>query len=327
MINIPDDVLIQYAQKSANDGDFSEAFNYLKMAKASKQRDGALGRMSYDAGIYYCAKNKWTEAEQSLTMVGNLSQDNVKKELAHKRLVLLKKPQSTLAGLEWKNAGRSCSRCDSQPNLFNCAVCPRYGQPMIEAELLSPDRLSPTIDNLLVPAAYRSGYDKERANPFSRLIRLAKNGKGETASIVLGEMLADYIETKSDLRSKIDLIIPVPSSSDRLRLRGYSIPVLVGMAISYRFRIPLFENVLKLSRNTEETRGLSVQHKQRILQGAFRVDKPDTVKGLRILLIDDIMTTGTTLMCSAKALRVFNPQNVFAAVLAHTEHSWTWEDS
>jgi predicted amidophosphoribosyltransferase len=140
-------------------------------------------------------------------------------------------------------------------------------------------------------------------------------------------MLADYLEEKSDLRYKIDLIVPVPTSSDRLRRRGYSIPVLIGTSISQRFRIPLSNNALKLTRDTQDTRGLSAQNKQRILQGAFTVDKPEMVKGLRILLIDDIMTTGTTLLCSVKALRLCNPQNVFAAVLAHTEHSWTWEDS
>ena len=327
MINIPNSILMQSAQKAVQDGDFPEAVNYLKMAEPSKQRDEALGNVSYDAGIFYCAQNKWAEAEQSLTTVGNLSQDKVKKELAHQRLVLLKKPQHALQNNEWKTVGRSCSNCATQPNLFNCAVCSRYGHPMIEAELISPDAYCPVIDILLVPAAYRSGYDKERANLFSRLIRLAKRGGGETASLILGEMLADYLEVKSDLRYKIDLIVPVPTSSDRLRRRGYSIPVLIGTSISQRFRIPLSNNALKLTRDTQDTRGLSAQNKQRILQGAFTVDKPEMVKGLRILLIDDIMTTGTTLLCSVKALRLCNPQNVFAAVLAHTEHSWTWEDS
>jgi predicted amidophosphoribosyltransferase len=194
---------------------------------------------------------------------------------------------------------------------------------MSEAQRVRIDMLAPTIDELWAPAAYRSGYDKDRANPFSRLLRLAKNGKGKKSSVVLGHMLADHIGQEArHLRTKVDIVLSVPTSQDRLKLRGYSIPELMVSSLAVRFCWPTFPNVLTLSRIVQETRGLSRQLKEQILADAFNVARPDMVRALNVLLIDDIMTSGTTLRFAALALRQYRPLAVYVAVLAHTESTW-----
>jgi len=188
--------------------------------------------------------------------------------------------------------------------------------------------LAPFIDELWIPAAYRSGYDKARANPFSRLLRLAKNGKGKKSCAVLGHMLADYIDQQvSHLRAQVDIVLPIPTSEDRLKLRGYSIPELMSSSLALRFCWPILPCVLTLSRVTQETRGLSSQLKEQILADAYNVAKPEFVRGLNILLIDDIMTTGTTLRFAAMALREHQPLAIYAVALAHTEYTWYWGES
>lgn len=327
-MKIPDEVLFKLAKQAENEGKYEDAIGYLRKATKAKERDNFLGEVSYKAGVSNCASGNWADAEQSLRRAYDLHPDSAKRELAHQRILLLRKRATGHTLSEWTSMGRSCQNCKLTPSLYNCARCPRYGESMSEAQRVRIDMLAPIIDELWVPAAYRSGYDKDRANPFSRLLRLAKNGKGKKSSVVLGHMLADHIGQEArHLRTKVDIVLSVPTSQDRLKLRGYSIPELMVSSLAVRFCWPTFPNVLTLSRIVQETRGLSRQLKEQILADAFNVARPDMVQALNVLLIDDIMTSGTTLRFAGLALRQYQPLAVYAVVLAHTEYTWHWGDS
>lgn len=325
---IPDGVLIKLARQAESEGSYNEAIGYLKKVARSKERDSLLGELYYKASVSECALGEWSAAEESLRRATDLHTDPTKRELIHERLLLLRRRVTSHVLSEWTSMGRHCHNCSFTPSLYNCARCPKYGESLSEAESVQIDMLAPFIDELWIPAAYRSGYDKDRANPFSSLLRLAKNGKGKKSSIVLGHMLADYIDQQaSHLRTQVDIVLPVPTSEDRLKLRGYSIPELMASSLAIRFCWPTFPSVLILTRITQETRGLSRQLKEQILADAFTVSKPEFVRGLNILLIDDIITTGTTLRFAALALREYQPLAIYAVALAHTEYTWHWGNS
>jgi len=325
---IPDSVLFKLARQAESEGNYNESIGYLKKVARSKERDSLLGEIYYKASVSDCASGKWSDAEESLRRAYDLHPDIAKRELAHQRLLLLRRRTVGHALSEWSSMGRNCQNCNFARSLYNCARCPRYGGSMSEAERVQIDMLAPFIDELWVPAVYRSGYDRDRANPFSRLLRLAKNGKGKQSCIILGHMLADYIDQQaSHLRTKVDIVFPIPTSEDRLKLRGYSITELMASSLALRFCWPTFPNVLTLTHTTQETRGLSRQLKEQILAGAFKVSKPEMVRGLNVLLIDDIMTTGTTLRFAALTLRQYEPLAIYVVVLAHTEYTWHWGDS
>jgi len=327
-MEIPDKVLFKLAKQADSEGRYKEAVSYLKKATSSKERDSLLSDFYYKAGVCDCASGSWSDAEESLRRAQDSHTDPAKRELAHERLLLLRRRVSGNVLSEWTGIGRHCANCSYTPSLYNCARCPKYGGSMNEAERVQIDMLAPFIDELWIPAAYRSGYDKARANPFSRLLRLAKNGKGKKSCTILGHMLADYIDQQaSHLRIKIDIVLPVPTSRDRLKLRGYSIPELMSSSLGLRFCWPTFPSILILSRITQETRSLSHQLKEQILADAFNVAKPEFVRGLNILLIDDIITTGTTLRFAALALRQHQPLAIYGVALAHTEHTWYWGES
>lgn len=327
-MEIPDRVLFKLAKQAESEGKYKEAISYLRKATSSKERDSLLSDFYYKAGVCDCASGNWSDAEESLRRAQDSHTDPAKRELAHERLLLLKRRVASHVLSEWTGMGRHCHSCSFTPSLYNCARCPKYGGSLSEAERVQIDMLAPLIDELWIPAAYRSGYDKNRANPFSRLLRLAKNGKGKKSCTVLGHMLADYIDQQaSHLRAQVDIVLPVPTSEDRLKLRGYSIPELMSSSLALRFCWPTFPSVLILSRVTQETRGLSRRLKEQILADAFNVYKPQFVRGLNILLIDDIITTGTTLRFAALALRQHQPRAIYGVALAHTEYTWYWGDS
>ena len=327
-MKISDKVLFELAKQAETEQKYKEAISYLQKATQSKGRDSLLGELYYKAGVYDCACCKWSDAEGNLRKACNLHPDPAKKGLAHQRLLLLRKRTTGHLLGKWTTIGWNCQNCNFTPSLYNCARCPRYGRGMSEAKRVQKDMLAPLIAELWVPAAYRSGYDPARANPFSKLLRLAKNGRGKESCIVLGHMLADYIDQEvSHLKMKVDIVFPVPTSEDRLKLRGYSIPELMASSLAVRFCWPTDSKVLILTHVTQETRGLSRQLKEQILADAFKVLRPEMVRGLNVLLVDDIMTTGTTLRFAALALKQHGPLAVYAVVLAHTESTWYWGDS
>ncbi len=133
----------------------------------------------------------------------------------------------------------------------------------------------------------------------------------------IGELLADIIIVKLKLlkNSSDKIIIPIPISKKRLRQRGYNQTVLIAKNLSSKTGIPLFQNILAKKFNTSsqvETKTKSERIKN--LKNSFEVNYnfkndlkvrlPDYFKNKTVLLLDDVITTGTTLNEAAKTLKL-----------------------
>lgn len=111
-----------------------------------------------------------------------------------------------------------------------------------------------------------------------------------------------------------DCIVPVPLHITGLRARGYNQSLLLGRSLSRSSGMPLFVDALRKTRGTAPQVGLSAKERRANLRGAFSADS--TVAGRRILLVDDVMTTGATVNECAKVLRKAGAREVAVAVLA-----------
>ena len=112
----------------------------------------------------------------------------------------------------------------------------------------------------------------------------------------LGEFLVDF-----DL-SGIDAVMPVPLTIKGLRERGFNQSLLLAKAVSDRKKIPLIMDGLVKKTETAPQIGLSKKERRLNLKNAFRTTR--TFPGMKILLVDDVMTTGsTTNECSKELLR------------------------
>jgi ComF family protein len=113
-----------------------------------------------------------------------------------------------------------------------------------------------------------------------------------------------------------DLIIPVPLHRKRLRRRGFNQAVLLGEIFSTHWRIPLDRRNLRRIRWTEPQVNLSAGDRRVNVRGAFSIRNPDLVKGRRVLLVDDVLTTGSTVEECALVLKSAGAVEVIVVTVA-----------
>jgi ComF family protein len=110
-----------------------------------------------------------------------------------------------------------------------------------------------------------------------------------------------------------DVLAPVPLHPARVRQRGYNQSLLLAAALSRRLALPLWQGLTR-ERNTRSQVGLSREARRENVAGAFRC-ATDGLPGQRVLLIDDVLTTGATLESCAVALRAAGARSVSALTL------------
>lgn len=132
--------------------------------------------------------------------------------------------------------------------------------------------------------------------------------------------LADALaaELAPMLPKDYDLLVPVPLHPKRLRERGYNQSELLAKALSKQTGIP-WQDSLERVRNTPHQTGLSREQRLKNLDSAFAVKRGKRggeVTGKRVILIDDVFTTGTTLQQCAKVLYQHGAAEILGATLA-----------
>lgn len=121
---------------------------------------------------------------------------------------------------------------------------------------------------------------------------------------------------RETMQDKFDVLSWIPVSRKRLRERGYDQAELLAKAVAKELDLKA-EPVLKKIRNTDPQSGTGSAEKRRAnIAGAYRVIKPEKAQGRRILLIDDIVTTGSTVRECAKTLGLAGADAVFCAAVA-----------
>lgn len=111
----------------------------------------------------------------------------------------------------------------------------------------------------------------------------------------------------------IDLIIPVPLYKTKIRDRGYNQSMLIAKEISKLSGLPISKALCKI-KDTPIQHFLKREEREKNLRGAFCADK--SVKGKKILLIDDVITTGSTFNECAKELKRAGAESVYALAAA-----------
>jgi ComF family protein len=140
-----------------------------------------------------------------------------------------------------------------------------------------------------------------------------KNHPRPTLDRALGQLLAEAVEQQTFSR-KPDLLVPVPLHKNRLRKRGFNQSRLLAEEIARHCRIPLDDKLLERIRPTPPQQGLPARLRLHNLRGALTATR--RLDGEYVLLVDDVMTTGTTADACARALLNAGAGQVSVAVLA-----------
>jgi ComF family protein len=109
-------------------------------------------------------------------------------------------------------------------------------------------------------------------------------------------------------------IVPVPTATGRVRQRGFGHSELLAKQISYRLKLPYRPLLRRLGQSRQLGATREIRLKQ--LDGRFAVRSVDSVRNKNVLLVDDVLTTGGTLIAATKALRAAGAGRVDALLFA-----------
>lgn len=119
-----------------------------------------------------------------------------------------------------------------------------------------------------------------------------------------------------EMLREIDVIIPVPVSKRRWRIRGYNQSAVMGSELSVLTGVPMSTDILFRTSDTKRLKNLGKTDRRRELKGAFHGVVGEVRPASTILLVDDIYTTGATVDCCCESLISAGYGRIFVAVFA-----------
>ncbi len=129
------------------------------------------------------------------------------------------------------------------------------------------------------------------------------------------ERLAEVVRSEGNAMDA-DVVVPVPLHRQRERERGYNQAALLSRPLAKHLRLPHKAVLLMRTRARPDKRILSLEERWESVRGAFATRPGSQVDNLRVLLVDDVLTTGATLDACARALRDAGAKSVLGLTVA-----------
>ncbi len=137
----------------------------------------------------------------------------------------------------------------------------------------------------------------------------------------LASQLSRYLEHAISIDERYDVIVPVPLHWRKQWHRGYNQAELLAREVSQRRRIPLLKALRRVKATVNQS-GLTSAARRSNIAGAFQPRAGIDLQGKRVLLIDDVFTTGATAGACARALKKAGAGNVALLTLARADRRW-----
>lgn len=112
---------------------------------------------------------------------------------------------------------------------------------------------------------------------------------GRKLGVALGEKLS-----RVDFLREFDILLPVPLHKTRKRERGFNQSLIISEGVSKTLGIPVAKEIVIRVKNTRSQTQLSEEERGKNVNGAFSVKAPDKITGKNIVIVDDVVTTGST---------------------------------
>jgi len=154
----------------------------------------------------------------------------------------------------------------------------------------------------IIPVERATSYIHYRkGSPYNTLLHHLKYKNRPDIGIRLAQNAAIELQEKKFFDG-IDIIIPLPLSTKKLRKRGYNQCDYIAKGISQVTNIPVItDNVIRNKANETQTHKTRDERWKNV-EGIFSLTKPENLRGKHILLVDDVLTTGATITSCARTI-------------------------
>jgi ComF family protein len=199
-----------------------------------------------------------------------------------------------------------CAACWSKLSFIAPPYCERLGVPFA----YDPGAGVISMQAISDPPVFARARAAVRYDEIARtLVHQLKYGDRLELVPPMGQWMA---RAGHELLADADALLPVPLHWRRLWMRRFNQSVLLAKAISFASKVPLSDDILRRIKPTVQQVGLSKTERARNVQDAFQVppDRKVAIKGKRLILVDDVLTSGatanacTTALLRAGAIRV-----------------------
>ena len=215
-----------------------------------------------------------------------------------------------------KEGSYLCQDCFSLIDILEKQYCPFCAQPriVIDGETCNHCRRSKHLSGLYYAASYNNFIIKKLINQFKYEPYIKELAKPLTSLIIAHLIYLNKLSNFDDF-----LLIPVPLYKKKLKQRGFNQTEEIAKELSSAFsgvKIPVFDDVLIKIKQTPAQVELKKEEREKNIKGAFICQKSEIVQGRKILLVDDIFTTGSTMEECSRVLKDAGAKEVWGIVVA-----------
>ena len=211
---------------------------------------------------------------------------------------------------------RFCPACKRRLAAVEKYVCPEC---LNKIQTITPERLQFEFNKKFTLKKYISGYASlylfEKDKELQQIIHALKYNQRFLLGKFLGETLGETFQSLF-LDWKINLIIPVPLHHLKKAERGYNQSTFIAKGLRKSLGIIVQENILKRGRFTRSQTTMNLTEREENVSGAFKISHPEKIAGKNILIVDDVITTGSTINECDKVLLDNGAAKVYADSIA-----------
>jgi len=211
---------------------------------------------------------------------------------------------------------RFCTSCNQKLTInekFICEICFSKISELTEQEIISEYERKFSKSNFV--DNYTSLFKFEEKSNIQDLIHALKYNQKFKIGIFLGEILGQ--KKKKVLNSwQIDLIIPIPLFHLKKIERGYNQAEYIGKGLMKSLGLKLDNSIAKRVKNTQSQTKLNSNERAENMNEAFSIKNKKRIEGKNILIVDDVITTGITVLELAKKLKEYGAAKVYCLSIA-----------
>lgn len=215
---------------------------------------------------------------------------------------------------------RICAACGNNLYVQENSICTRclYELPRTNFYLDNDNEIARLLWGRVKLEAATSYYYYYKGSKFQNIIHRLKYNGQKHVGYDMGKLFGKYIKDTSS--TDIDIIHPVPLHYRKLKIRGYNQSEIIARGISESINKPVITDILYRVKAAETQTVKNRYDRWENIEGVFRATNAGKAENRHILLVDDVITTGSTIeACASEILKIKNSR-VSIAVLAFAKY-------